>query len=404
MYTRRDFVNLVSATVTASVTQTSLAANGTTSAISSGVRGDFPVTRNFAFLNSSYIGPSPQIVVDAAKAFLQAKADNPVKLGQMLAMTSDVRGKFAHLVNAESGEIGLLSTTSEGENIVTAAMDLRAGDNVVIDSLHFDTSILLYEHLVKTRGIELRIVESVDGAVRPEDFEKYVDARTRLISVAWVSHQNGYRHDLKSLADLAHANNAYLYVDAIQGVGTLELDVRQTGIDFFAAGGYKWLYAGFGVAPFFIRAALLDKIEPDRIGWRQVESETGPQQVEFYKDARKFGYATPAFAAIYQLNAALDYLSRLDGEAIETHGVSLANRLNQSLREQGFKVLTPESNRSTIVAFQHGIDPSKAKQAIDDAKIQVSFREEDSQIRAGIAVFNNDEDIDRLLSITNTWM
>ena len=53
-----------------------------------------------------------------------------------------------------------------------------------------------------------------------------------LLSVSWVSHQNGYRHDLAALADLAHAHGAYLYVDAIQGMGTVELDV--TGVDFFA--------------------------------------------------------------------------------------------------------------------------------------------------------------------------
>jgi selenocysteine lyase/cysteine desulfurase len=403
MYTRRDFVNFVSATVALGVTQSSVARQASSAANPLGVREDFPATREFAYLNTPYIGPSPQVVVDAVKSFLQAKAENPVQLGSMLSVAADVRRKFAALVNAEVGEIGLLSTTSEGENIITAALDLTAGDNVVIDDLHYDTTLILYNHLARTRGIELRIVKRVGGAARLEDFAEQVDARTRLISVSWVSHQNGYRHDLKALAKLAHTNDAYLYVDAIQGVGALALDVRQEGIDFFTSGTYKWLYAGFGVAPFFVRSELLDRIKLDRIGWRQVESEPTPGQHQFYQDARKFGYATPAFAAIYQLNAALDYLSNFEIQAIEKHGVSLATRLNQSLREQGFKVLTPASNRSTIVAFVHGIDIPRAKRSIADADIKVSFREHDSQIRAGAGMFNNDDDIDRLLAVTGGW-
>ncbi len=321
----------------------------------------------------------------------------------MLDQTASVREKFAKLINADLGEIGLLSTTSEGENIVTGALDLRAGDNVVIDNLHYDTTFVLYDHLARTLGIELRMVENVNGESPSDAFAQRMDDRTRLISVSWVSHQNGYRHDLKSLAELAHAHDAYLYVDAIQGVGTLDLDVRETGIDFLAAGGYKWLLAGYGVAPFFVRSELLDEISVDRIGWRHVKSSSASNEYELYEDARKFGYATPAFAAIYQLSAALDYVLGVGVNAIENYTVPLAIRVNQALREQGFSVLTPDQNESTIIAFEHGIDPSKAKQSLEDADIQVSFREEDSQIRVGVALFNNDEDVNRLLAVTRNW-
>lgn len=369
-----------------------------------GLRHDFPVTRKFAYLNSPYIGPSPQSVVDATQAFLQAKADNPVQLGAMLDLTAGVREKFARLVNADVGEIGLLSTTSEGENIVTSALDLRKGENVVIDNLHYDTTFVLYNHLAKTRGIELRIVESTDGAAPLDDFAQYVDERTRLISVSWVSHQNGFRHDLKALAELAHSHDAYLYVDAVQGVGALELDIHDTDADFLAAGTYKWLFAGFGVAPFYVRSDLLDKISIDRIGWRNVERSPSPYEYELYEDARKFEYATPAFAAIYQLSAALDYILDVGVSAIEEYTVPMATRVNQTLREQGFTVWTPVENKSPTLAFEHGVEPPRAKRSLEEASIQFSFREDDSRIRVGMAIFNNDDDVDRLLAITHQWV
>ena len=184
----------------------------------------------------------------------------------------------------------------------------RASANVVIDDLHYDTTVFLYNHLVEANGIELRVIENAGGAATADAFARYVDDRTKIVSISWVSHQNGYQHDLKSLADLAHAHDAYLYVDAIQGVGAIGLDVRETDVDFFTVGGYKWLLAGFGIAPFYVRRELLGEIDMDRVGWRQLESEPEPGEYRFYEDARKFGYATPAFGAVYQMRAALDYV------------------------------------------------------------------------------------------------
>src|SRR5690606_23337127 len=105
------------------------------------------------------------------------------------------------------------------------------GDNVVIDDLHYDTEFVLYRELERTRGIELRVARSRGGAAGVAEFEPLVDRRTRLVSVAWVSHRNGFRHDMRALADLAHAHGALIYADAIQAVGTLAVDVQAADVD-----------------------------------------------------------------------------------------------------------------------------------------------------------------------------
>ena len=194
-FSRRDFMGLATATVAAGAVRTARvqAADGDSPL---GVRRDFPVLDKWTYLNSPYIAPSPQSVVDATVDFHQAKASDPISLGSMLDETRTLRGRFAELVNAEVGEVGILSTTSEGENIVTKSLDLRRGDNVVIDDLHYDTTVFLYNHLAEVNGIELRVVSNAGGAAPAEAFARHVDERTRIISVAWVSHQNGYRHDL----------------------------------------------------------------------------------------------------------------------------------------------------------------------------------------------------------------
>jgi len=162
-----------------------------------GVRHDFPVVGEGLYLNSAYIAPVPLPVAAAARAFAERKATKPIRLDEMLKTTDEVRHQVARLLGAAAEEVGFLYATSEGENIVAAALDLKAGDNVVIDELHYETSFVLYRHLQQTRGIALRIVKHRDGSVARDDFAGAVDDRTRLVSVAWVSHQNGFRHEMR---------------------------------------------------------------------------------------------------------------------------------------------------------------------------------------------------------------
>src|SRR5438477_356241 len=248
-----------------------------------GVRRDFPVVRDGLYLNSAYIAPVPVPVADAARVFAERKASKPIPLDEMLRKTDEVRRQFARLVGAEADEIGFLFATSEGENIVASALDLKPGDNVVVDELHYNTSYVLYRHLEETRRIEMRIVKHHDGRVTSDDFARAVDNRTRLVSVAWVSHQNGFRHDMRPLADLAHAHGALFYADAVQALGMFPADVRAAGVDCMTSGTYKWLLGGFGVAPFFILRELLEKIRVDRLGALHVEKELGDHRYEIYR-------------------------------------------------------------------------------------------------------------------------
>ncbi len=402
-YTRREFLETVSVATALS----GVACAGSEADVGDdplGVRHDFPVVSESTYLDSAYITPSPRQAIEAAQDFAAAKARDPVSLGDMMAEANLVRQRFAQLVGASESEIGLLFATSEGENIVARALDLAPGDNVVIDDLHYETTFVLYRHLTDTRGIDLRIVPSRKGAAPPEEFAKMVDDRTRLISVAWVSHQNGYQHDLTELARLAHSHGAYLYADAIQGVGMLSLDVKQVDIDFLTSGTYKWLLGGFGVAPFYVREDLLDTVKLDRLGSLHIAEELGDFRYELYTDGRKYGYATLAFGAVFQLRAALDYLLRVGVENIERHTVDLAHRLREGLMEQGHSVWTPAGNRSAIVTFEHGRDIERIRATLETANVRVSLKEGGSKIRASVALFNNAQDIEQLLKITEQWV
>ena len=151
-----------------------------------GVRADFPITKNRTYLNTPYAGPFSSVVRNTAVAYADEKLAWAASRHQ-LENKEQARDAFAALFGTKPTEVALLYSTSDGENIVTRGLDLKTGDNVVVDELHFLTTFVLYRALEKERGVELRIVPKRGGRVRVEDFESYVDRQTRLISVAWVS-------------------------------------------------------------------------------------------------------------------------------------------------------------------------------------------------------------------------
>jgi selenocysteine lyase/cysteine desulfurase len=393
-FTRRQFISMAGA---AALQPAAAQRPNTDQEDPLGVRADFDVVRQGLYLNSAYITPSPRPVAEAARAFADRKASKPIPLDEMLRKTDEVRGQFARLVGADADEIGFLFATSEGENIVAAALDLKPGDNVVIDELHYNTTFVLYRHLEATRGIDLRIVKQRDGRVTRDDFARAVDGRTRLVSVAWVSHQNGFRHDMRPLADLAHAHGALFYADAVQALGMVQADVRAAGVDCLACGTYKWLLGGFGVAPFFIRRELLGRIRVDRLGALHVEKELGDHRYEIYRTAKKFEYATLPFAEVYQLGAALAYLEKIGVERIERHTVALAHQLRDGLAALGFRLFTPPDNASSIVSFYLDRNQARAREVLDKAGIQVSVRERGAQVRVSPALFNTRAEIGQFL-------
>jgi len=379
------------------------AALGTTQAGGSrdplGVRADFPVADRMLFLNSAYIAPTPRPVVEAGREFAEAKGSAPIALGDMLKKTDAVRAQYARLINASPDEIGFLSATSEGENVVARSMGLGRGDNVVIDELHYETEFVLYTHLAKTTGVELRVAKATGGAVTANELEPLVDRRTKLVSVAWVSHQNGFRHDMRPIADLAHAHGAFFYTDGIQAAGMFPIDVNAAGVDAMAVGTYKWLLGAYGVAPFYVRREVLERLTLDRYGALHVEKKISDSEFEIYKTTKRFDYATLAFGPVYQLGAGLAYLERVGVDRIEGHTVALAHQLHHGLRALGFQLTTPDGNRSSIVTFRVSKPQDVIVRHLAASNVQVSVRENGTQIRVSPALFNTADDIDRFLTV-----
>lgn len=397
---RRDFVLAAAAATTAASLPAAVAGEPTPPDARRdplGVRADFPIVAGHIYLNSAYIAPVPNAVVAASRAFIEGKSTRPMQVSALMTANATVRAQFARMVNATPDEIGLLNSTGEGENVIANGIGLEAGDNVVVDDLHYTTEFVLYRALETLRGIELRIVKNRAGAVTAADFAPYIDKRTRIVSVAWVSHVNGFRHEMRPLADLAHAHGALFYADAVQAAGTIEIDVRAAGVDALCCGTYKWLLAEFGVAPFFVSRDVIDRIQSACIGEFSIASEEPDHHYQLLRTARKFEGTSRAFGAVSQLQASLSYLEKVGIARIENHTVGLAQQLYDGLVSQGHRVSTPPGNRSPIVAFHCARPAAAARAAFQSANIEVTLR--GGQVRVAPALFNNADEIEQCLGV-----
>jgi selenocysteine lyase/cysteine desulfurase len=363
-----------------------------------GIRADFPVVDLRIYLNSAYIAPVHREGIAASHAHLEAKSKGSLNVASLIRTNTAVRIQFARMINATPEEIGLLFSTGDGENVIANGVGLKPGDNVVVDDLHYTTEFVLYRALEASRGIELRIVKNREGAVTAADFEPHIDRRTRIVSVAWVSNQNGFRHDMRPIADLAHAHGALFYADAVQAAGMIDLDVRAAGVDALCSGSYKWLMSEFGVAPFFVSREAVDRIQSDRIGEFAVARDEPDGHYQLVKNASKFEGTSRSFGAVAQLRASLSYLERVGVPRIEEHTVGLAQQLHAGLVKQGYKMFTPPGNRSSIVTFYITKPADAWRAALEAAKIDVTVR--NAQVRVSPALFNNVDEIDQLLSVT----
>lgn len=366
-----------------------------------GVRGEFPVTQSgTTYLDTAAFSPIPKSVEQAGHLYLE---DKMLGRSRNREQKEEARRRFCELFGAKEHEVAFLYSTTDGENIVAGSLDFRPGDNVVVDELHFTSTFVLYRQLEKLHRIELRIVPHVNGRARITDFDARIDARTKLVSVAWVSNRNGFRQDLRALADLTHDKGALLYADAIQALGYFPVSLGESGVDFAASGCYKWLLGTPGVSLFYVREELLDRIRPDRFGHGQVMRELPDLTFEMRTTARKYEYANPAAGPIHHLNAGLAYLNRVGLSRIEEHTASLGAELRDAIVKLGFTPFTPANHRTPIVSFEHGRDPEEISKRLRKENVVVTLREGGRVLRSGIALFNNRMDIARLVRVIETF-
>lgn len=366
------------------------------------VRADFPAAARETYLNSAAIHPVGTFAARAMQQLIDFRLHGPGE-GRMdfgADTQQELKAKFGRLIGATANEIAFTGSTSDAENIVVMGLDLaRKGGNVVLDELHFITSLYMYKELEK-KGVELRIVKHRHWAIDPGDMDRAIDRNTRLVSLALVSNVNGFMHDCKAVSAIAHARGAHVYADVIQAVGAVPVDVRALGIDFAGAGTYKWLMGERGLGFLYVREDLQGTVLPTtRYGHRQVANFNRAELTwEPLPGAAKYETGNIPVILAACVSAGIDYGQALGLDRIREHARTLTNRLQQELPPLGYVSLTPAGNNTPIVAFALK-DTAATEKALRAEKIAGTIVGNENRLRLSVSVFNTHDDIDRVVHV-----
>jgi selenocysteine lyase/cysteine desulfurase len=396
---RRQF--LMSAAALAALPALPREASAADSPIPASVRADFPIASNETYLNSASIHP---MSVPASRALEQHMAFRTKGGGEGradfgAAQQADLKLRFGRLIGAKPAEIAFVQNTSDGENIVVMGMDLaKRGGNVVLDELHFETSLYMYKSL-EAKGLELRVVKHRNWAIDLKDMDRAIDRNTRLVSMALVSNVNGYLHDAKAISDLAHARGAYVFADMVQAAGAVPIDVRAMGIDFGSTATYKWLMGERGFGYLYVREDLQGTVVPTtRYGHRQLANfDRVGITWEPLPGAAKYETGTFPVSLALCSHTSLQYIERLGLANIRAHARQLTDRLQTELPARGYPSVTPKGNDTPIVAFELK-DVAATQRKLRQARITTTIIESEKRLRLAVSVFNNHDDIDRIVA------
>ncbi len=364
-------------------------------------RSAFALAPGLVYLNHAAVGVLPLATRDALRAMLDDHAARGVLgVGPREAELPAYRERVAEFVGGRGHEVALLRATGDGATILAQGLDLVPGDEVVIGANEFGANAYPWFAL-RARGVT--VTQLPPGRrMTPDALRGALSPRTRLVAVSWVAFDDGYRHDLGALAEVAHAGGALFAVDAIQGLGAFPLDVTAMGIDALYGGGPKWLLATQGIAFLWLRAALLDRIAPRLPGWRSMADiwDYLAYDQPFAPDARRYEGGTPNLLGALALGTSIGVLADAGIERIAAHVLALTDRLADGLRARGYDVLSDRSCdgvKSGIVRFRRdGADHTALGDRLARAGIAVTTRP--AAIRVSPHGHNTADEIDALLA------
>ena len=380
------------------------------------VRNDFPRARTAAYFDNASSHP---LSVHSAAALHRYVDWVTHEVGEpwwpsWAGSRDESKHLFAKLINARPEEIAFARSAVEAEsNLLNGMQEHLAGGNIVTHDLHYAASLYNYKMREQTSpcshiggGDSLRIVKHRDWQIDYRDMERAIDGNTRLVSITLVSNVNGYLSDVKAISDLAHAHGAYLYVDIIQGVGAVPVDVQAMGIDFAACSTFKWLMGVKGFGFLYVRSDLQETVVKPTQHCGGLSFNYAPWVEEPDPDVAEYTFTPTPGPSCYEVSypsyegaicaqESLKYIHRLGVENIRNHARALTDRLMHELPALGYPAITPVGNESPIVSFS-APDPAATVAKLRNAGVHVAMRY-GNKMRIAPSVFNNQEDVSRLL-------
>jgi cysteine desulfurase/selenocysteine lyase len=385
------------------------------------VRKFFPATERLTYMNVAVRGLLSTRVREAVDTYIDSHQFGSWEKQSEFAMIERTRESFAKLINAHPDEIAFTKNASEGLSTIAASLPWESGDNVVYcPQLEHPNNVYPWLNLHKRLGVEIRAVEPDEGRLPADLFAESIDEKTRLVTVPTVSFSPGFITNVAPIAKRCSELGVFLLVDAAQSIGVEHTDVKAMGVDGLAVATQKAMMAFYGAGFLYCRREWAERIQPVYLARFGValdadrhETAMDVDQLEYARGARRFDLGNYNYLGATAAEASMALIHELGTPAIEKYVKGLASRLIDGMLELGLPVAggPPGPHIGHIVAVgtsgggRHYTADDPRMNSLHDYLIENSVK---LAIRRGILrfslhVYNNTDDVDRVLQLTREW-
>lgn len=399
-------------------------------------KGDFPLLAQhpeLAFLDSGATAQRPACVLEAQKSFYETMNANPLRGLYSLSVEATeaiakVRSQIAELIGAvdergraRTNEVVFCRNTSEALNIVAkgfAPHVLEPGDEVAISIMEHHSNLIPWQQVCRETGAKLvYLYPTPTGQITDDEIAAKIGPATKIVSCGHVSNVLGVENPIAKLAAAAHANGAYMVVDAAQSVPHMALDVRELGADFLAFSAHKAL-GPMGVGVLWGRMDLLDRTDPVYTGGEMIDSVT-EQGATWAPVPEKFEAGTQDAAGIVGASAALGYLEGIGWDALQAREQALVRAAMERMAALPYLEIIghpdPAQHHGAISFNVRGIHPHDVASILDEQNVAIraghhcaqpllAWLGVESCCRASLAFYNDEGDIDALVNgLDSVW-
>lgn len=361
------------------------------------IRSHFPVLEKRTYLNSCAYGALATGVTDALQRYIFDREEKGTDWNYWIERNDSVRNAVAGFLGADPDEIAVTASASAGINSIASALDFGQSRNkVVISGFEFPTSAQIWS-AQELRGANVVRVAETDGYIPVEHFAAAIDDETLIVAVTQVCFRNGARLDIPAIAEIARQKGALFLMDGYQGLGTLDFDVHESGVDFAVGGMLKYLLGTAGIGFLYVRAPLIVSLVPTATGWFAQE-DIFAMDTSGYKPsptARRFEMGTPPVPNCYAAEAGLRILEDVGLPAIENRIGELTKSIIAEAKRAGYSLAVPEDperHGALITIRTH--DEHALVGILESQGIIVSSRF--GNLRISPHFYNNQDDLDAL--------
>lgn len=386
----------------------------------SAIRKDFPLLQQsikgkpIVYFDNACMSLRPQQVIDTITHYYThlsacAGRSNHYLSAKLAEEIHEARVLVQQFLGAKRPEeIVFTRNTSEGLNLVANALELKAGDTVIISDKEHNSNLVPWQVLRDKIGIRLRIVNSKeDNTFDLEELGKILDKTVKLVSVVHTSNLDGVTNPVPEIVRLAHEVGALVMIDAAQSAPHRKIKVQELGVDFLALSAHK-LSGPSGMGVLYGKYELLERLNGFMVGGDTVEFTTYETH-KLLPPPEKFEAGLQDYAGMLGTGAAVSYLEKIGLDAIHEHEVSLNKLLTHELAEiPGLHIIGPAAaeDRGGVFSFYvDGVDSHQISLMMSDMhNIMIrsgrhcvhswfEARQIQSSARASVYYYNTEEEV-----------